>query len=82
MFFNLSNFTVMVVVKETICLLALFFVSSYRINNCVGEQNQKYFLLFLFYTGECFILQVLSIELTFETKYSRMDQAKFAEDNL
>ena len=79
MFFNLSNFTVMVVVKETICLLAL---SSYRINNCVGEQNQKYFLLFLFYTGECFILQVLSIELTFETKYSRMDQAKFAEDNL
>ena len=28
------------------------FIWVFRINNCVGELNQKYFIQFLFYTGE------------------------------
>lgn len=27
-------------------------ISCFRINNCVGEQNQKYFIQFLMYVGE------------------------------
>ena len=35
------------------------YLSPSRINNCVGELNQKYFLQFLFYVGMYVISQIL-----------------------
>jgi len=31
----------------------MLFISLFRINNCVGEKNFKYFYLFCVYTGTC-----------------------------
>lgn len=36
-----------------------------RINNCVGELNQKYFIQFLFYTGECIYTHLTLVKIPF-----------------
>ena len=48
----------------------------------VLESKIKSISYCFYFTLVSFILQVSSIELTFETKYSRINQVKFAEDKL
>ena len=54
---KLYDFRVNSFIGECIIALVNSIKNIFRVNNCIGEFNQKYFIQFLFYTGKFGVLR-------------------------